>query len=195
MDRISFSLGCRACRETSTQRSAYDYDDDGQGAPLASRSDFGVMRVVEMLNKDLGAQCPFCHSPYLEVFDLAVNAQALFEYEALCQGCDARGLAVLSLTISKVGNRLDTRLLAHPTQVPVGFLLLMLDKVADLVEERPAHDFAPDPTGSFYGCVAGRWDADPQKRLFYPQKYTCRGLTKAEAVFAIRTVREDTAAA
>lgn len=191
MDRISFSIGCRNCRETDGERYVYEYDDAENQLPLAGRSEFGVMRVVELMNNDLGVTCPFCQSTHLDVFDVAVNDQMLFDYDQLCRRCNAHGMIVFSLTVDKVAGQLDAHVLANPSTVPTNFLAMALDHMVQLVNERPPYDFTSDANGRGYLCVAGCWAADEQNRLIIPQRYICRGLSREELLFVIQSVKND----
>lgn len=72
------------------------------------------MQAVELANEHLGVRCPFCGAASLEVRDLALNGQLLFDYEALCRRCAAAGLAVLTVTVVRAGDQLAVRLASSP---------------------------------------------------------------------------------
>ena len=149
------------------------------------------MQVVEQLNRELGVQCPFCGATSLEVYELTVNEQPLFDYDVLCRLMPAFDLHVFTLTVDKRGGQFDTHLLVHPPEVPLGLLYLLFDYLAELVENRPAHDFAADPNGRFCACLVGRWGADAAKRAVMPQQYFCRGLSREEVRLVIQSLRKD----
>ena len=94
MDLPGFSIGCRACRETDDKRWRLQFEDEvkEEDFVLANRSDFGVMRLVERIALDRKHACPFCGSAQLEFFDLAVNDQLLFAFDALCRQAVPQGL-------------------------------------------------------------------------------------------------------
>ncbi len=194
MDLIGFSIGCRACRETDSKRWQFEYEDEAGQVPLAGRADFGLMRVVEMMTRDLGHVCPFCGSAQLEIFDMDLNGQRVFDFDELCQRAVPQGLAVCALTIEKVASQPKVQLVVEPPDTDLDFLLGALDEMAARVRERPAYDFAAEASGTFYCCVAGRWDGDAQQRWFAPQKYTCRSLTLDEILATIQVVRANLAA-
>jgi len=194
MDLIGFSIGCRHCRETDGQRWQFEYEDAEGQLPLAGRADFGLMRTVERMTLDLGHVCPFCGSAQLEIFDLDFNGQRVFYFDRLCDQATAQGLAVCALRVSKEAGGPGIQLDVVPPTAAPGFLLAALDEMAARVQERPAYDFAAEDNGTFYFCVAGRWDADAQKRWFSPQKYTCRSLTLDEILATIQVVRANLAA-
>jgi len=194
MDLIGFSIGCRACRETDGQRWQFEYEDEEGQLPLAGRADFGVMRVVEMMTRDLGHVCPFCSSPQLEIFDMDLNGQPLFDFDQLCQRAIPQGLAVCALRVHKEVGQPKIQLVTEPPEIDKGFLVSALDEMAARVRERPAYDFAAEASGSFYFCVGGYWVADAQKRWLSPQKYTCRGLSRKEVLAVIQSVKSNLAA-
>ena len=188
MDLIDFSIGCRNCRETDGKRWQFEYEDEEGQLPLAGRADFGVMRVVEMMTLDLGHVCPFCSSPHLEIFDMDLNGQPLFDFDQLCQQVVPQGLAVCALRVHKEVGQPKIQLVMEPPEVRHDFLLLALNEMATRVQERPAYDFAAENNGTFYFCVAGRGDTDAQKRWLSPQKYTCRGLSREEVLAVLQMV-------
>jgi len=194
MDLIGFSIGCRACRETDSKLWQFEYEDEEGHLPLAGRSDFGVMRVVEMMTLDLGHVCPACGSRQLEIFDMDLNGQRLFDFDELCKRAIPQGLAVCSLQIDKVAGQPKVQLVVEPPEIDKGFLISALDEMAARVRERPAYDFVAEANGTFYFCVAGRWDADAQKRWLSPQKYTCRSLSREEVLAVIQSVKSNLAA-
>ena len=191
MDLIGFSIGCRACRQMDSKRWQFEYVDEEGHLPLAGRSDFGVMRMVELLTLDQGYVCPFCGSAQLEIFDMDLNGQRLFDFDELGKRVVPQGLAVCSLKIDKVvgQQRLQVQMTVEPPEIGYGFLISALDEMAARVRERPAYDFVAEASGAFYFCVAGRWDADAPKRWLAPQKYTCRSLTLEEILATIQVVR------
>lgn len=189
MDVLAYSLSCRTCRETDGRRRAYDFTGQQAGQPLAALCEVGLVQVLEQLNEQQQVRCPFCGAASLEVVNLTLNEQPIFDYEQVCRRCDEYGLAALSLTVEKTSAEFRTHLTVHPTRVPAGFAHLALDNLAELVAGRPAHDFAPDPTGSFYACTVGYWQPDGPEKLVLPQRFTCRGLTREEVLFVIESMR------
>ena len=194
MDLIGFSIGCRHCRETDGKRWQFEYEDEERILPLAGRTDFGLMRVVERMTLDLGHVCPFCGSAQLEIFDLDLNGQRVFDFDQLCQRVVPQGLAVCALTIEKVASQPKVQLVVEPPETDLGFLIGALDEMAAQVHERSAYDFAAEASGAFYFCVGGHWESDAAKRWFSPQKYTCRSLTQEEVLATIKVVRANLAA-
>ncbi|MGI4870926.1 MAG: hypothetical protein ACRYFX_07080 [Janthinobacterium lividum] len=191
MDLIEFSIGCRSCRETDGKRWQFEVEDeDEQGQSLfAGRSDFGVMRVMEMMTLDLGHVCPFCSSPQLEIFDMAVNGQLLFDFDALCRRAVPQGLAVCALTTGEGNGQPFIKMMVEPPDAAQEFLLLALDEMAVRVQERPDYDFVAEQGGIFYFCVAGRWATEEVQRWMAGQKYTCRGYSREQALAVIESVR------
>lgn len=194
MDVLTFCLRCRTCHETNPLPWAYNLDARQDGQPMEDYFDVGLMQVVELLNQQQGVRCPFCGAMELEVLDLALDGQPVFDYADLCQRCDEYGLDVLAVTIEPVAGQLGVHLATHPPQVPTAFALLALDSLVALVAGRPDHDFGPDASERFYGCVAGHWAADVQQQLVLPQRYTCRGLHRDEVLSALRSMRSQLAA-
>lgn len=188
MDLIGFSIGCRHCRETDGKRWQFEFADEEGGFSLAGRADFGVMRVVELMTLDLGYGCPFCHSPQLEIFDMDLNSQLLFDFDVLCRRAVPQGLAVCALQTSEGNGQPSIQLVVEPPEVARGFLLLALAEMAARVQERPDYDFAAERNGTFYFCVAGRWEEDASQRWLSPQKYTCRGLSREQVLAVIESV-------
>lgn len=189
MDLIEFSIGCRHCRETDGKRWQFQYQDEEGQLPLAGRADFGLMRMVEVMAQDLGQVCPFCGSAELEIFDMELNGQLVFNFDQMSERVIAQGLAVCALDFSRDISQPGVQLHVGPPAAPHAFLVMALDEMAARVRERPAYDFAAEAGGTFYFCVVGRWDADPQKRWLAPQKYTCRGLSREEVLGIIQSVR------
>lgn len=187
MDLIGFSIGCRNCRETDSKRWQFEFDDEGENF-LAGRGDFGLMRVVERMTLDLGYVCPFCSSPQLEIFDMDLNGQVVFNFDELCRRAVPQGLAVCALKSSEGNGQPSIQLVVEPPDVAQGFLLLALAEMAAQVRERPDYDFAAERNGTFYFCVAGRWDAAESQRWVVGQKYTCRGLSREQALGVIESV-------
>lgn len=189
MDLIGFSIGCRACRETDGKRWQFEFEDEEGDLPLAGRSDFGVMRVVELMTLNLGHACPFCNSTQLEIFDMDLNGQLLFDFDELCRRAVPPGLAVCALHAGEGNNQPFVKMVMEPPEVAQGFLLLALAEMAAQVRERPDYDFAAERNGTFYFCVAGRWEEDEARGWVVGQKYTCRGLSREQALAVIESVR------
>ena len=188
IDLIEFSIGCRHCRETDAKRWQFQFEDEEGDFRLADRADFGVMRMVERMTLDLGHVCPFCNSPQLEIFDLDLNGQPLFDFDQLCRRAVPQGLAVCALKSGEGNGQPFLKLLVEPPGVTQAFLLLALEEMAAQVRERPDYDFAAERNGTFYFCVAGHWAADPAQRWLAGQKYTCRGYSREQALAVIASV-------
>lgn len=194
MDLIEFSIGCRHCRETDGQRWQLQFEDEPRGNFLAGRGDFGVMRVVERMTRDLGHGCPFCHSPQLEIFDMEVNGHLLFDFDELCRRVVPQGLAVCALQTREWATNPAIHLVVEPPNVARGFLQLALAEMATQVRERPDYDFEAEPNGTFYFCVAGCWHEAEAQRWVAGQKYTCRGLSREQVLAIIESVSTSLAA-
>ena len=187
MDLIEYSMACRTCRRTDGRRWSYDWDDQDGQLSIKGRTDFGVMQVLEVVMSSQGLACPLCNSSTLEFFDLAVNGERLFDMEQLYQRYGPRGMNLFSVGVKKVASQLEVQLATLPPQVAGGFLAL--EQMTELVGQRPTTDFAADANGSFYCCVSGRWDAQAPRQIMYPQTYLCRGLSREEVFFVLRSVR------
>lgn len=190
MDKITFSLSCRACRSADPARQTYDYNETVNGLSLTDWTEFELLQLVELINRDLAIKCPFCGSVSLEVLDLTVDGQSRFDYEPLAERCIARALVVFSLTINKAGTQLGPHHVVKPPQVPSGMQGLLLAHLAELVQQRPAHDFAPDARGNFYACTLGYWGDEVRERVCRPLRYTCLGLTREEILFVVETFKD-----
>ena len=189
MDLIEFSIGCRHCRETDGKRWQWQFEDEEGGNFLRGRGDFGLMRVAERLTLDQEYGCPFCGSTQLEFFDMAVNGQLVFDFDALCRRVVPQGLAVCDLHAGEGHGQPFIKMRVEPPDAPHAFLLLALDEMATQVRERPAYDFVAEAGGTFYFCVGGQWATDPAQRWVVGQKYTCRGYSREQALAVIASVQ------
>ena len=194
MDLIEFSIGCRSCRETDAKRWQLEFEDKEGDFHLANRGDFGVMRMVELLTLDQGHVCPFCNSPQLEIFDLDVNGQPLFDFDALCRRAASPGMAVCALKTGEGNGQPYLQLVVEPPDTAQGFLQLALAEMAGQVRERPDYDFVAERGGTFYFCVAGRWEKDEAQGFVVSQKYTCRGMSREQVLAVIASVSASLAA-
>lgn len=188
MDLIEFSIGCRHCRETDGKRWQFEFNDEEGGNFLNGRGDFGVMRMVERLTLDQGHVCPFCSSAQLEIFDMAVNGQVLFDFDALCRQSVPQGITVCALHSGEGHGQPFIKLIVEPRDAADGLLQLALAEMATQVRGRPDYDFVAEPGGTFYYCVAGRWEEAEARGWVVSQKYTCRGYSREQALAVIASV-------
>ncbi|MFM9947493.1 MAG: hypothetical protein ACKV1O_06100 [Saprospiraceae bacterium] len=184
MALISYNIGCRNCLQGDGMRHMYSLMDD-EIDELQSKTEFEVMALIENWREQDNHTCDFCDSGNVEILEIEVNDERLYDYEKIVERCQEEGEYMLQINIDKMGA--DINLTPGGSQrFDQNFLKQAFFDIYETIINRPDSQFKLQYNGNMFICVTGGTnfiDNQPHTRI---ETFRSAGLLKEQILNAIQ---------
>ena len=183
---ISSTIGCRNCLQSDGLENIYPLMD-GDPRVYKEKTEFEVMNLIEKWNADQGKSCNSCGSTSLEVLDVKIDDYPLYEFKRVGERQERIGLTLFMLNIDKINSEIKIRP-GGSAKIQKELFDASVDKMIEIVNNRPDSDFIKHSRGNFLMCLSGLWNMasiTPNAMLFI-ERYRSHGLTRSEIISTIQ---------
>jgi hypothetical protein len=182
--QISFILGCRNCYNSDGVPHLI-MDQNGNAEEYLRMTEYEMVEIIEGWREEEGKVCEFCGSANVEIDNVSVNNQPLFDSETVGTEKSRINEFILELWIQKNNNKANIGIGGH-TYMSRGFIILCFELIISKMYLIPKDYFKNFPKGHFNTCISG----PPDSKNFMDIKFErlqFAGYSKSEIIELLTT--------
>lgn len=150
---ISYNTGCRNCLQSDGMRKIYPLMD-GDIDKIQTKTEFQIITEIEKFSEQNNITCDFCSSENVEVFDVEVNENKLYDYDKIVERCQEEDEFILQININKSGTNITLNP-AGSLRFEKNFLKQAFIDIRKTIMNRPDNHFKIHENGVMLMCVTG----------------------------------------
>lgn len=185
--RISYKIGCRDCLRGEASHMYNVIDSDVND--YLHKTEYEVMTLVENWRKEDNHKCLYCRSSNIEVLDVAVNDNMLYDYNKIIKRCSEKREEILEISINKIDFELDMQL-SGSESIEINFLKIAILKIVNTIRMRPTNQFKSLKNGHFFVCISGKVVSFRDQNSLRIESFNSFGLIREEIFKAMEPLIE-----
>lgn len=175
MINFFYSKGCRSC-EASMGNNVYSLIE-GNELKYMSMTEFQVMNTIERWHYEDKKKCTYCNSSYVELFDINVNGNELFNLKKIAATSRLKKQYVFIIEVNKSGTQVNISKDGH-AYIPDSDLKLAFREIHNTLDNRDSHSFCEHNEGHFYICLTIDKEPSSVSKPINVEKLRYIGLSK-----------------
>lgn len=182
---IDYLLGCRNCLKGDPSRHSYTIYDINNEEEYLDKTEFELVEIVEdfRISKDL--HCPFCGSQNVEVSEIRVDGNNIYDYELIVERNDFDNEFMLQFNLDKY-NGIIKRQIGGSNKAPRSFWKNSSLEILNYLEYRDYETFKQHDKGSFFACITGKKDEITNIYSFKLERMRYAGFSIQELINELR---------
>lgn len=179
MSTIVYNQGCRDCfRHDGMRRSLANFDSSRDFSARDYFTEFEIMEIVENWNYEVEMSCGFCGSNNLEVFDLELDGEKLFDFYKLDKYCTLNNSSFFIISIDKELDNIEIEI-GGKNKIERILQINFLRKIFETIEFGSDEKFIEQIKGTFFICVSGKKDSMSMDTILI-ERFVSSGFSKQE---------------
>lgn len=150
------------------------------------KSEFEVVELIEVWNKEDNKCCPYCGSDNIEFFNVQLNEYELFNYSKFTNLIDNNNNFYLIYQVDKKNNNLGFHT-EMSKSYDSKFISSAIKKIVKIVNSSPVHKFIPNSNGHFYIFISA-YKNNKNKYIFKIERFINYGISREEIIEELTTV-------
>jgi hypothetical protein len=187
MSTIKYVQACRDCfRCDGVNRHLTDFERNPKLQFRDYLTEFEIMENIEDWIDENDIVCDFCESNNLDLIDIELDNQKLYEFSKLDNYCTTNNSSFFILNLSKTANQIEIKT-GGKKFIEKILQTNFLKKIINTVKTRPNNNFYEQLKGSCFICVSGKKDSLSLDEIIV-ESYTTVGLSRQEIYDSIITI-------
>ncbi|RTY69030.1 MULTISPECIES: hypothetical protein [unclassified Flavobacterium] len=187
MSTIKYVQACRDCfRCDGINRHLTDFERNPKLKLRDYLTEFEIMESIEDWLDDNDIVCDFCESNNLDIIDIELDNQKLYDFNKLDNYCTNNNTSFFILNLSKTVNQIEIKT-GGKRFIEKILQTNFYKKIINTVQTRPNKDFYEQLKGSFFICVSGKKDSMSLDEIII-ESYTTAGLSRQEIYDSLNTI-------
>lgn len=184
MVTITYEIGCRTCNNTDGTKHMYQIQD-GDVKKYLLKPEYETVQLIEKWREEDGHKCQYCGSKSVEVSDIEINNQQVYDFNTLSTLCQMKGVEMFMISIDKDNYGLE---LNHggSNNPDKKFVNKCIKKTLNLIKKEPEQNYKSHNIGSFFICFTGDIFQGTNKNIII-QKFRHSGISKNDLTSTIKT--------